>query len=66
MDVVVSGKSAREQRADRAKVLAEVRETQARAARRKKTAVIAGGAVAVALVGYLVTVAVIQDSNAAG
>ena len=61
MDVVVSGKSAREQRADRAKVLAEVRETQARAARRKKTAVIAGGAVAVALVGSLVTVAVIQD-----
>lgn len=58
---MVSGKSAREQRADRAAVLAEVRRTQAREARRKKTVVIAGGALAVALVGSLVTVALIQD-----
>lgn len=58
---MVSGKSAKEQRAARAAVLAEVRKTQAREARRKKAVVIAGGAVAVALVGSLVTVALIQD-----
>lgn len=42
-------------------ILAEVRKTQARKARRKKTAVIAGAVAAVALVGSLVTVALVQD-----